>query len=220
MLLLSTRILRLLLVIVLGFAACTLCGGCTAAGAAAYVLTGPPSVPAKYTLEKKPTLVLVENYRHPTAAANDAQQLTRYLNDEFHVHELAPVIDEMELYQLRSSEADNYRKMTIPAIGKAVGAEQVLYVDLTGVSIRSPQTGNMLKGEISVRVRVVDVASGETLWPTGTSEGAPMSYETPMLSLNEPTDVHAVRQKLHRQMAAAIGRLFYTYKPDEIDTRS
>jgi hypothetical protein len=41
--------------------------GCAVVGLAAYKVHGPPAVPAKYVPPPRPTLVLVENYRHQSS---------------------------------------------------------------------------------------------------------------------------------------------------------
>ena len=43
---------------------------------------------------------------------------------------LPHLIDLKKLYEVRDDEKKNIDKMTISQIGKAVGAQQVLYVDL------------------------------------------------------------------------------------------
>src|SRR2546426_898908 len=74
-----------------------------------------------------------------------------------------------DLYQLRAADPIKFRKMTIPSVGKAVGAKQVLYVNLTQSRVDLTPGTEMLKGRIGVLVRVVDVTSGVTRWPSGAS---------------------------------------------------
>ena len=49
--------------------------GCQVLGLAAYKLHGPAKVPAKYLPQRKPMLVLVENYRHQSSVNAHADVL-------------------------------------------------------------------------------------------------------------------------------------------------
>src|SRR6185436_18364514 len=62
----------------------------------------PKQIEAQYTPPQKPMLVLVENYRDPSATQIEGEMLTRYLIDELTAHHVAPVIEFDSLAALRS----------------------------------------------------------------------------------------------------------------------
>src|SRR4051794_26778835 len=56
--------------------------GCSTAGVLTHKLRGPPPVPAQYTPKQEPMLVLVENYRNPSATIADAQRLEDLIKEQ------------------------------------------------------------------------------------------------------------------------------------------
>jgi hypothetical protein len=160
-------------------------------------------------------LVLVESYRS-TTSHSDSEVLARYLMVELTDHKVAPLVPLETLYAVRTNKGDEFRRMSIAAVGREAGAKQVLYVDVQQSSIGAPPGSELLKGRIAVQVRVVDVATGATRWPTEGTEGVPLGYETPLPRADENTTEAMVRQRMHAAMADRIARLFYKWKP--VDT--
>ena len=189
--------------------------GCTAASAIQYKIAGPPAVPARYVPAKEPMLVLVENYRATGGGTSDAEMLARHLVAELKAHDVAPLVPLDTLYALRTNKADAYRKMSMVAVGRETGAKQVLYVDVQQSNIGAPPGSDLLKGRVAVQVRVVDVETGFTRWPTEDTEGVPLAYETPLPRADVTTTEAMVRQHMHEQMAIRIARLFYKWKPQD-----
>ena len=192
-----------------------LLAGCTAASAIQYKIAGPPAVPARYVPAQEPMLVLVENYRATGGGSADAEMLARHVVAELKAHRVAPLVPLDALYALRTEKGDGYRKMSMASVGRETGAKQVLYVDVQQSSIGAPPGSDLLKGRVAVQVRVVDVATGATRWPTEAAEGIPMAYETPLPRADVNTTESMVRQHMHEQMAIRIGRLFYKWKPTD-----
>jgi hypothetical protein len=193
---------------------CTALVGCNIANAVAYKVSGPPAVEAKYVPAQEPMLVLVENYR-TTGAYSDSEVLARHLMLEFTEHKIAPLVPLEDLYTLKTNKGDAYRKMSIASVGRETGAKQVLYVDVKDSSIGATSGSELMKGRINVQVRIVDVDSGATRWPTEAAEGIPMGYETPLPRADENTTEAIIRNRMYANMANRIGRLFYKWKPDE-----
>jgi hypothetical protein len=193
---------------------CTALVGCNIANAVAYKVSGPPAVEAKYVPAQEPMLVLVENYR-TTGAYSDSEVLARHLMLEFTEHKIAPLVPLEDLYTLKTNKGDAYHKMSIASVGRETGAKQVLYVDVKDSSIGATSGSELMKGRINVQVRIVDVDSGATRWPTEAAEGIPMGYETPLPRADENTTEAIIRNRMYANMANRIGRLFYKWKPDE-----
>ena len=61
--------------------------------------------------------------------------------------------------------------MTIPAVGRAAGAKQVLYVNVRQYAVEGTVAGEMTKGSGELTVRVVDVKTGANRWPTDSAAG-------------------------------------------------
>ena len=192
-------------------------GGCNVAGALAYKVTGPPPIPAKYVPAKVPMLVLVENSRNPSNLRLDADRLTRTIGEELAPHHVAPVIDPEKLTDFRRAQGAHYASLSITAVGRAVGAEQVLYVDLIDVSIEPAIGSELLQGRAEARVRVVDVHTGQTLWPSDAAQGQPVGAATSYTSVSAGGGESIVRDQLLDSLADKIAKLFYTWKSDTAD---
>jgi hypothetical protein len=193
-----------------------LLGGCQGPAALTYVVEGEPPVDAKYVPPKTPLLVLVENYR--LGGGFEGDQLARYIQADLQDNKVGPLVDLDKVYHLKDSDPTAYEEMTIQQVGKAVGASQVLYVDLQKFSVDSPEGSEQLKGAIIAQVRMVDVDSGITAWPREHREGETVSAQTPYMHQDGSIDERQVRQELSQKIALQISRLFYKWTPDNGDT--
>lgn len=187
-------------------------GGCNVIGAAAYV-AGPMPVKARYVPENVPMLVLAEDYDRTNGTSLAAEQLEQHVMAELIRRNIAPVAQGDALHELRAENPEKFRSMSIVALGRLAGAQQVLYITTNIQAADVAPGANMLKGQATAHVRVVDVTTGQTLWPTNESRGYPVEAETPFVygSSADPSGVH---RTLQQDLADQIVKLFYTYKPD------
>lgn len=188
--------------------------GCIAGGAITQKVFGPMPVDARYKLAKVPTLILVENYRNPSSLRYESENLARAIAEEFTKQDLAPLVDSDRVFLVRDNDPRAYRAMTIPAIGRACGAKQVVYVDIRQLDFGVEDIQHTAKGRGEVRVRVIDCKDGIPLWPQDAAEGMPVSYTTKLVSDAATED--AIRAKVVYGAADRVARLFYSYKPDEV----
>ncbi len=190
--------------------------GCAGAGALGYKIFGAPTQPALYKPARVPTLIVVENYDHPATSARDSEMLQRLLYEQFIKRKIAPVVAPEGLLQVKSQRGETeFQKLSIAALGREVGAKQIVYVDLGQAAVESAVGSDFVRGRASARVRLIDVSSGDTIWPLEVSQGYPVSYETPIPRMKERTDDTLARAQLHQGMALRIGRLFRKWKADE-----
>lgn len=189
--------------------------GCPALGVAAYKIMGPPPVPAKYVPAKTPMLVMVENYHHQSSANAHADLLGRLVMRQIEINDIAPIIDPDKLQELKDEKAGEFAKMSIQAIGQAVGAEQVLYIELHNSDITPLVGGEGFSGKSSASVKLISVHDGQTLWPTDIAQGYTVSGSS-RFHAADAQDPMKVRQKLYGQMSDQIAKLFYKWKPDDM----
>ena len=190
--------------------------GCEALGVAAYKLHGPAKVPAKYVPAQAPMLILAENYRNPSSAAAHADVLGQLVAKEFERKKIAPLVPAEKLQELRDARGPaEFKKMSVSSIGKAVGAQQVLYIQLERSDVTPLSGGDSLIGETAATVKVIDVASGETLWPNDVAAeaGYPVATATKMGAQNGGA-VADVRQRMYAQLSDQIAKLFYKWQPE------
>jgi hypothetical protein len=186
-----------------------LLGGCNIVAYAATAI--PQTVSAKHTPPKTPMLVLVENRQNPSTMVTEADQLTGFIMEELEAYHVAPLIELKKLYEVRDDEK-NIDKMTISQIGKAVGAQQVLYVDLRRVNVSEDDGGGIpMHSRLDAAVHLVDVKTSTTTFPTAGQANWPISLETPITTIVNRTNPEAVRESLLRSAGTSIGRLFHDY---------
>ena len=189
--------------------------GCRVLGVVAYKVAGPPDVPALYVLPKEPTLVLVENYQHQSSAAASTDLLAQYVAQDLETRKLVPIVPLEKLQELRDSRPAEYGKMSITAIGKQVGASQIVYVQLHNSDATPVVGGEGFTGQATASIKVVSAASGETLWPTDLADGhmvAAKSHGTKRQA-SSPTDV---RRELNAKLTEEISKCFRKWKPDDL----
>jgi hypothetical protein len=74
------------------------------------------------------------------------------------------------------------------------------------------------RGQMAARVKVVDVATGTTLWPRDAADGHPVNVQTPVETVREGVTPAVARANTQRQLADRIAKLFYRHQPiyDEV----
>jgi hypothetical protein len=200
---------------VAGLAGCLAIPGCMAVGAIAYKVTPPPATPAVYKLPNENTLVLVENYRNPGVSDQDTERLGREIADQFKKHNIAPVVDPDKLFDYRSGKGSAFDQMTIAAIGRAMGADQVVYVDVVDYGGEWTLASDMLHPKATIRVRVVNVKTGDTAWPSEAARGYPMNIELQYAEIKDTTSAMDEQEAICQSTADHVAKLFYKHEEDE-----
>lgn len=204
----------------IGIAAAGALSGCAAGGVFAQSFVRG-KVKAQYTLEDRPTLVLVDDPSNllgdPTLANEVAYQVGVELQ-EFKA--LKRVVPPLGVYELAARWGQDYRRAAIDRVGRELGAEQVIYV-FVDRAVLSPEPG-LLRPAAAVRVKVVDTGTGKRLFPAvGVDASTPqldhvrvnssLSQPAPDDGSQETTNVY--RLKLARRVARDVARLFHDYVP-------
>jgi hypothetical protein len=189
-------------------------GGCAAIGAVAYKVSGPAAVEPRYRPVREPMLVMVENYRTPSAAFVTADQIRHAIAEDLQTHDVAPLVDSAALDRLRQQRPDAYHSMRISEIGQAVGARQVLYVELVEAGVNRVAMSDYYRGSISVRVKLIDVSSGKTLWPTS-DDTYPLTAHTQTARDAGGMSPERIRDEAVWSIAVQVSRLFHKWKPED-----
>jgi len=194
--------------------------GCGVLGVAAYKIAGPPAVEAKYVPDKtRPMLVLVENYQHQSAGSATSDVLAHYLGRDLQDHQVAPIVPPEKLQSLRDQRGGEFSTMSITSIGQAVGADQVLYVQLQSSDVTPLAGGDAFTGQAAATVKLVDARNGQTLWPTDVSNGYGVSASV-RAGAERATTPQDVRRELNLQLTDQISKLFRKWKPDDLSGES
>jgi hypothetical protein len=193
--------------------------GCNAIGAIAYKAAGPPPVYAKYKPLPRPTLVFADANEAGTASFADADALARFVEQQLTDRRVCPLVPSQKALDLRGGNP-NFGKWSVAEIGRKVGAEQVIYLDVAETRVSQVIGSRTQRAFASAKVRVIDASTGALLWPMESQQGYPVQFETPMTSLDDRLTPVEVRNAGLFGLADKIGKLFYDWKPGEdSDTR-
>jgi hypothetical protein len=195
--------------------------GCNVLGVLVYKTRGPAPIPAEYVPKREPMLVMAENWNNPALSRLDAEELARHVTAELQQYDIVPAVEQSELEAVRTRP--NFASMKLSEIGQAAGASQVLYVNILKFNVQDTIGSEMIKGQVDATVKVIDAATGKTLWPSDEPEGKLLSLETPQLRTGAgigPTGggpnatETAMRDTMCREMAVRIVKLFRKWSPD------
>lgn len=202
-------------------AVCTL-GGCNIVGPVAAVAAGPPKVEARYTLADVPTVVFVDDRENLVSPSALRRTIADRANQELMLNELVTTTinpQDAILIASRSDKASNL--MDIEAIGRAVGAHQVVYVQVTQFS-ETPD-GYTPVPTAAANVKVIDIANRQRVFP-----GPDMAAGYPVKSTGAPVDPSLYasrpsRQKIYESLASQLGdqvaKLFYKHESVDLGER-
>lgn len=195
-----------------------LCGGCNYLIPASYLIEGPPKEPARYELPRRKTVVYVDDRanRMTRAALRTAvgEEVGTLLLQQALVPEVISARDAVA-YARRVDTSE--KQVSIRKIGEAVGAEQVIYIDVDEYRISAD--GATPRPAAIVNVKVIDVGSGARLWPDGTDEGERMIVRTREQSTelyNSSAGRRRVEDALAKQVAEDVSKLFYEHEKREL----
>jgi hypothetical protein len=196
------------------------CSGCGPAVAIGDRAGRFRKVPREYRLAEVPTLVLVENYDQPSVNDVDAQRLAERITKKLTAENAAPMVPVQKVRDLREKDRAALRKMTIPQVGEAVGAEQVIYVNLTEFVVDSDASGTIHRAIASADVRVVDVRTASTLWPKDVASGHPITETGKWIRGDSLQHESQIREPVYEKVSAAVAKLFYDHMVEyELDDR-
>lgn len=187
-------------------------GGCQGVAAILDKVTPDPVDPAAFTPAKQNLLILVESYQNPASIAVVAEHMDRLIAEDFITFKVAPVVNPDRLTNLRTGKPEEYRRLSIPQIGATLGAEQVVYADVSDFNIQSAVGTDALKAHADARVKVVNCKTGQTIWPRdATSAGFRVSADVPFVADAQNPDEPQVREALARALAQNIAVLFHPH---------
>ena len=198
--------------------------GCNIAGPIYAVVAGPPTVEAEYVLTDRPTVVFVDD-RSNTIGSNArvmrAAIADKVAEDLMVKEVIAPenMISPRDAMGIVGREDRHSSLMPIDAIGRAVGAEQIIYIEMAAFT--SSPDGAIPRPTSACRVRVIDVPQRQRLFPAADSGEASRALQAstteidPAL-LRSPSSRLKVFQALAEETGEQIAKLFYKHAIKEL----
>jgi len=147
-------------------------GGCQIPGLLGTPTRHEKKIPAEYDLTEhteEKILVLVEQPAYLNAGTNLRYYITNAMNRDIVLRikiEPEMLVDYSELSHLRSGRSD-FAQLSKAEVGKAIGADMVLYVDIDSYQLRQMPDEGYLNGFLSGRAVLLETKTGGQLWPTG-----------------------------------------------------
>jgi hypothetical protein len=204
---------------------CVLLVSCNYLAPAAYLAFGQPKAPALYEPEDRPAVVFVDD-RHnaiPMNATRIRREIADRVSTELMEQDvLTDVISTRDAMAMARNRDREGRLMSIDAIGEAVGAQQVIYVEM--VSYQGSPDGYQPQPTASCRIKVIDVPNRQRLFPAPDADQPffPVTVVSPPISPDLYTSTDGRRQ-IERALAVMLGsqiaKLFYKHQPDALGTR-
>jgi hypothetical protein len=166
-----------------------------------------PEEERQFKLTKAPLLLLVEQRADATADPEIRHHLVRKLREELDKKDLnkqiVPEDDVRRLQRTRPMAA----QWTEAQLGKALNAQQVLHVQLEPYLVARDTFDPTALSQLSASVRVIDVASGEQLWPLEVA----CREVVFKVEGGDPETGYELKNKLAAGLADRIAKLFYTH---------
>jgi hypothetical protein len=207
-------------------AAIALLGGLVTAGCnvivpVAYVIEGPGTIPAEFTLRDTSTAVFVDDrdsaFPRTSLRLMVGAEITNRLiaNKALQARMLVDPGDVMALVRgLETSE----KRVSIERIGREAGVEQIVYVELNGFALTLD--GVTPRPTAVCNVKVLDIAAGIRVYP---GEGSPTGREVvAQIREVDPSlfQSFAKRRKVEDDLAIELGKtvaeLFYEHERVEL----
>jgi hypothetical protein len=197
-------------------------GACNVLAPAFYIVHGPPRTEAVHKLSDVPTVVFVDDRRNaiPRQADGMRRAIADRVSRDLMVNKvLATTIRPQDAISVSRSQDRHGAIMPIDAIGEAVGAAQIIYVQM--VEFRESPDGFTPRPEGACEVRVIDVQNDVRVFPApdAPSPSHMVRVALPAVEADLYRSNHGllrIDQALAEELGNQIGKLFYAHETKEL----
>lgn len=219
------RLLQRIVTVAIVVAASLFTTGCNIVGPIMVATAPEPTVPAQYELEDRPTLVFVDDRDGVLAPASLADVIADRASEQLITNTLVTsAIRPRDAVAVARAHDRANNLMAIGEIGEAVGAEQVIYVQI--VSLNETPSQEKFTPVATATVKVLDVVAKKRLFP---EEGVGAADAYAVNASIPPVDesmyrTASTRRRVRETMALALGdeiaKVFYEHlAPDRLGDR-
>lgn len=192
--------------------------GCNIAGPIAYATQPEQKVPAAFELADRPTVVFVDDREGKLVPVGLRDVIAEKVSEDLMVQNIVTTaIRPRDALALARSHDRNSNLLPIDAIGRAVGAEQVIYVEIESFS---ESVDNYQPKPVAVaHVKVIDAVEQTRLFPPDDQSSFDFHVVNSALGEVDPTLYRSpstrrvIREMMARQLGGDIGRVFYEHVP-------
>ncbi len=193
--------------------------GCNIMGTALFLVKGPEKAPAVFTLPKEKTGVVFIDDRSSQAGRAIREAMGTTCEKRLLFNKAATDMVESRGVQAVLTREKDKKLVSITSVGKNLKADFVIYawIDLFVLTA----DGQTFAPAATLRVKVVDVATGQRIFPVGV-EGLdyyPLKITAPKDSINPPNSVSTQAQselEFGRFVGQSLAELFYEHIPQGV----
>ncbi len=209
-------------VVLLGLVVIGCLGGCEIWG---FMASGfdTKTVSPRYDLADRPTLVLVDDPGGRLQLAEAPAVIASRIGfDLQQAGVVSHVVSQQAAVDLAGQLGDQFARTPVDAVGRALGAAQVIYVYVDDAAlIREP---GVLRPRAQVRVKVIDAQASRRLFPSGDDSAAGLdrgylvAAELPARTQLDERRVQlpATLRDLADRTGIEVARLFYKHRKEQI----
>ncbi|MCH2142304.1 MAG: hypothetical protein MK077_04830 [Phycisphaerales bacterium] len=192
-------------------------GSCNIAQAVDAVTRPDPEIKAKYEISDRTTVVIVDDpgsHVNPVRLRREiASSATEKLLQR---RAISDMIDPRDAFQVARKLDKPGDPVSLDDIGRAVGASQLIYIEVIGFGIQQGPRG--LQPRADLRVKLIDVDGRRRLFPaddgSGGSFGASVSVSVTQQELQSigVDRLNEAQMELAKRSGVAVARLFVNTK--------
>lgn len=190
-----------------------LTAGCVQGATLWYHLTGGETIEAKHKLNARLLAIVLDDPQGLITTPMVHQVVHEKLAEAFTANKIeCKLVAYDELHRLRADEAA-FAKLSVREIGEKLGADQVLYLQVTDFALRREPGAPLFQGRFGVRVSVISTEKKRDvrLWPREQG-GEPIVAETQPRSSEGDVTESDVARELSGELADKVGKLFFDHK--------
>ncbi len=177
----------------------------------------------KYTLSKGPILILIDDPEEKVDWPVANRMLFDALTQELLRNEATETtIPHASIQSLRQADPD-FAKLSCAAVGRKLGADQVLWLEVQFFQAREELSDMDQSGVFAVSVKVINPNEQEKrsmvrLWPAG-MDGYYVSSQLNAADVSKFRTRDIITQALAQRLAERVAKLFYEYKLEAKELR-
>ncbi len=169
---------------------------------------------AEYQLPKnKKIAILVDDYLspigNPSQRLNLAKKIAQNLIDSGALR-AGNLIDSQKVFDTPADSPEG-KKLSIQHIGRKVGADDILYVNIIDFNLQSDPENPLIVPKAKAYVKVIEVETGERLWPIDLAGRAVETKGRMEGDVAEDADKTQFADKLIDELSATVAELFFEH---------
>ena len=199
--------------------ALALVAGCNLVVPAAYIIEGPPSNDAQYTLPDRKVVVFVDDRKNLLSRTQLRTIIGDKVSSDLLAKSLVPdAIASRDALAVARRDESAGKPLSTSEIGEKVGAEVVIYVRMLSFNLSEP--GGTPVPNATAQVRVIDASNRARLFPSDPEDPgvqvASTMREVSMDLYNSTTGRRSVEEQLATNLGDRIAKLFYKHEKNEL----